>query len=165
MQTEPMTIDGLAGPLVLTSNAFTGSTSMTVAGIPAHKHGRREFSVPTAEGGTVPAAVRSRILDPYPTIVIDGVEHRTGPAVPLALRLLSWLPFVILPAAAVNLTLPLGRILPYLIAAACIAVNFAVLRASQRSAVKAVLMLLVPVGGIVALLLVAIVLVSLGLDT
>jgi hypothetical protein len=160
-----MMIDGLAGPMVLTSNAFTGSTSMTVAGMAAHKHGRREFSVPTAEGGMAAAAVYTRILDPYPTIVIDGVEHRTGPALPLALRLLSWLPFVILPAAAVNFTLPLGKILPYVIAGACIAVNFAVLRGSQTTAVKALLMVLVPVGGIAALLLVAIVLVALGLDT
>jgi hypothetical protein len=59
----------------------------------------------------------------------------------------------------------LGRILPYVIAAACIAVNFAVLRGSQTTAVKALLMVLVPVGGIAVLLLVAVVLVALGVDT
>jgi hypothetical protein len=93
VRTEPLTITGLAGPVVLETNFLTGKHSITVRGHPAPRAGRR-FTLPTAGGGTV-EAVRDQFLDAYPNLEIHGVKHRTGPPTPMVLRILALVPILL----------------------------------------------------------------------
>lgn len=145
MRTEPVTIDGLAGPVVVTMNTFTGRSSLTVGGVPANGTRRGNYTLPTANGGTVAARVRANLLDPYPTIEIAGVKHRTGPAVPVLLRVLSLLPLVLVVGGAIGGAMGgLGAV-----------GNLALARGSQSTAVKAAMMIMVLVGAAVAYLVIA----------
>ena len=76
MQTEPLMIDGVAGPVVLTVNAFTGKHSVTVGGYPASGTRRGIYTLPTADGRTVAARLRSSLLDPHPSLEIGRASCR-----------------------------------------------------------------------------------------
>jgi hypothetical protein len=137
MGTEPLNVRGLAGPLVVTHNFLTGRLTMTVGGRPAERIGRtRRYALPAAGGGTVEGEVRGGFFDPYPSVYVGGVAHRTGPLVPVALRVLALLPVLLL----------LGGLLGGLVAALGVAVNQVVVRLSQPNMLKAVMMLGVAVG-------------------
>jgi hypothetical protein len=133
MQTRPLDIEGLSGPLVITSNAFTGRSTVTVGGQPVKGSRRGEYALPTTDGRTVDARVRAGLFDPYPSLNIAGVSHRTGPPLPAALKVLIVLP----------LALILGGLIGGAAGAAGVLVNMAVGRSSQSTAVKAVLMVVV----------------------
>jgi hypothetical protein len=149
MRTDPVIINGLAGPVVVTTNSMTGKQSMTVGGQPATGTSRGHYNLPTDDGRTVAARVRSSLLDPYPTIEIAGVKHRTGPGIPVVLRILALLPFVLLVA---------GGLIGGVIAAAGLVLNFGIARGSQSTIVKSILMLLVLAAAIVTYIAVAAVL-------
>lgn len=134
MRTEPVEIEGLAGPVVVDVHAFSGKSSITVGGRPATKVRGTKYTLPTAAGGEVPATVRSVFGSPYPLIEIAGVKHPTGPLVPLALRVLALLPLALL---------GIGGAVGGAIGAVGVIGNFAILRGSQSTAVKALLMVLV----------------------
>ena len=95
MQTEPLTVAGLAGPVVVTTNSFTGRNTVTVGGQPAALIARRRYALPAANGRTVEGTVSARFFDPYPTLELNGVRHRTGPEVPVALRILALVPIAL----------------------------------------------------------------------
>ncbi|WP_326557684.1 hypothetical protein [Micromonospora sp. NBC_01796] len=141
MRTAPVIIEGLAGPVEVTTNLLTGKHSMTVGGQPTVGTRRGHYTLPTADGQTVAARLRASLLDPYPTIEIAGVRYRTGPGIPLALRILALLPFVLVIA---------GGLLGGVIAAAGLVANFGIARGSQSTAVKAIFMLLVLAGTFLA---------------
>lgn len=145
MRTAPMSIDGLAGPVVLNVNAFTGKHSVTVDGHPVMGTRRGNYTLPTADGRTVPATLRSSLLDPYPTIEIAGVKHRTGPSVPVAVRVLALLPLVLL----------LGGLIGGAIGGLGAAINLGVARGSQSTAVKSLLMIMIFMIAIVTFAIVA----------
>jgi hypothetical protein len=134
MRTEPMFISGLAGPVVVTVNPFTGKQSVTVAGYPVPRRGRGHCTLPAAEGGVVAARVRSSFADPYPVIEIGGVKHRTGPSVPVVLRVLAVLPIVLV---------GIGGLIGGAIGGAGVVGNLAILRTAQSAVVKVVWMILV----------------------
>jgi hypothetical protein len=95
MKTEPIAIDGVAGPLVVATNAFWGRPVVTVAGQAVPRVGKRQYALPAADGGTVHATLRNRFVDPYPTVWANGIQHRTGPKVPVVLQVLTLLPIVL----------------------------------------------------------------------
>jgi hypothetical protein len=131
VQTEPIRIDGIAGPIVVTRNAFLGRTAVTVDGVPAPKTGKRLYALPARAGGVVEAYVPRTFVDPYPTLEIDGVPHRTGPTVPVVLRVLTGLPIVLV---------AVGGALGGLLAALGIVANLAVARTRLPPVVKALVM-------------------------
>lgn len=130
MLTQPVAIPGLAGPVVVNMNSFTGKHAVTVGGHSVTSTGRRTYALPAADGRTVEGKVHSSFLDPYPSIEIGGVRHRTGPAVPVGLRVLALLPIVLL----------IGGLLGGLIGAVAIVSNLAILRTAQSTVVKVVLL-------------------------
>lgn len=134
MRTEPTTIQGLAGPVVVDMNTLTGKSTLTVGGVPAQGRRRGHYLLPTADGGTVEARVRATLLDPYPILHIDGAKHRTGPASPLVLRVLGLLPLLLL---------AVGGAVGGALGALGVIANLAVQRSSQSTAVKAMVMLAV----------------------
>lgn len=134
MRTEPLEIGGLAGPVVVTMNTFTGKHAVTVGGREAPGTRRGNYTLPTVDGRTIPARLHTSLLDPYPTIEISGVKHRTGPSLPAVLRLLALLPLAVL---------FVGGALGGAIGGAAVGVNIAVSRQKQSTAMKAVLMIAV----------------------
>jgi hypothetical protein len=145
VRTEPITIGGLAGPVVVDVNTFTGKHSVTVGGRPAEGGRRGEYQLPAAGGGAVPARLKASFLEPYPTIEIEGVKHRTGPQLPMVLRLLS--------------LVPVGLVAFGLVGGLCaglgIVSNLAIARTKLPTAVRAAAMLSVFIVGLVVVLLVA----------
>jgi hypothetical protein len=124
VRTDPLTVAGLAGPVVLESSLLASKYSITVGGQPATRVGRGRYTFPATGGTVVQAAVRGGFLAPYPSLVIDGVTYQTGPQVPLILRVLATLPIAlvgvggavggVIGAAAViaNMTVLRSRTLP-----------------------------------------------------
>lgn len=131
MNTEPISIGGVAGPIVVTTNAFWGRPAVTVGGVPAPRTGKRQYALPAVAGGAVEATVRSAFADPYPTVEVNGVPHRTGPSVPVVLRVLAPLPILLV---------AVGGALGGLIGALGFVANLAVARTRTPSVVKALTM-------------------------
>jgi hypothetical protein len=127
-----VTIPGVAGPVVVNVNWFSGRQSVTVGGRPVEGSRRSGFQLPAAGGGTVPAMLRGGFLDPYPSLEIAGARHRTGPAVPVWLQVLALVPFALIAVGAA-----VGAVFGVL----GVGANFAVLRSSASTAVKVLLML------------------------
>jgi hypothetical protein len=146
VRTEPVNIQGLAGPVVVTVNSFFGRRSIAVGGRPVEGTRRGSYTLPTAGGGTVEGKLRSTLLDPYPTIEIAGVKHRTGPSTSLALRVLGLLPLVLV---------AVGGLVGGAIGAVGVIVNLGIVRGSQPKAFKALLMIVVLVLAVVAWVIVA----------
>jgi hypothetical protein len=76
--------------------------------------------------------VRGGFLDAYPTLNINGVKHRTGPPVPLTLRVLALVPIVLV---------GFGGLVGGLIGALGVMVNMAIARLPVSAVLKALLML------------------------
>ncbi|WP_433532682.1 hypothetical protein ACQPYA_12010 [Micromonospora sp. CA-263727] len=151
MNTEAISIDGVAGPVVVTTNAFWGRPVVTVAGVPAPRTGSRRYALPAVAGGTVDATVRSALADPYPTVEVNGVQHRTGPPVPAVLRVLAPLPILLV---------VVGGAVGGLIGALGFMANLAVARTPASSVVKALSMVGVGVAASVAWLAIAVAVLS-----
>lgn len=146
MNTEPLSVAGVAGPIVVATKALWGHPDVTVGGVPAPRTGRR-YALPTVDGGVVQATVRTVIADPYPTMEINGVQHRTGPAVPVFLRILVLLPILLF---------TVGGVLGALVGALGVAANLTVARTRMATAVKALVMVGVAVGTVIVWLVVAV---------
>jgi hypothetical protein len=144
MQTEPLVIPGLAGPAVVTVNQFTGKHSITVGGQPTTGTRRGQYTLPGVDGAPVPARLRSSMLDPFPSIVIAGVKHRSGPAIPLALRILALCPAILV----------LGGLVGGLLGGAAILANLSLLRTSLPTAAKAALVAVIGLAAVVAAVIV-----------
>jgi hypothetical protein len=130
VNTEPLLITGVAGPIVVTISPFWGRPAVTVGGLPATRIGKRRYALPATGGGTLEATIRSRFTDPYPTVELGGEQHRTGPRVPALLQLLAILPLAL---AAI------GGALGGLIGALGAIANVAIIRTRNPSSVKALI--------------------------
>lgn len=132
MKTDPISVDGVAGPVEVTTNAFWGRPVVTVAGQPAPYIGKRQYSLPGADGSAVRVTLRSGFADPYPTVEVNGRQYRTGPQVPVGLRVLTLLPI---------LMVGIGGALGGLIGALAVVANLSAARTQNSSAVKALIMI------------------------
>jgi hypothetical protein len=130
--TDPITIEGVAGPVVVTTPTFLGQPAITVGGQPAPRVGRRQYTLPATVGGTVDATLRTGFADPYPSVEINGVRHRTGPKVPVGLRVLALLPILLV---------GIGGLIGGLVGALGVVVKLVIARAPISSAVKTLIMI------------------------
>ncbi|MEU1588364.1 hypothetical protein [Micromonospora sp. NPDC005710] len=130
MNTEPLHVAGVAGPIVVTTKAFGGRPTLTVAGVPAARTGKR-YALPTADGGVVQATLRTAFADPYPVVAVNGVQHRTGPSIPVFLRILALLPILLF---------TVGGVIGGLVGAFGVLANLTVARTQLAPAVKALVM-------------------------
>ncbi|MFE9187979.1 hypothetical protein ACFYL6_00065 [Micromonospora sp. NPDC007208] len=146
MNTEPLHVAGVAGPIVVTTKAFGGRPAVTVAGVPAPRIGKR-YALPTADGGVVQATVRTAVADPYPTVEVNGVQHRTGPSIPVLLRILALLPILLF---------TVGGIIGGLVGAFGVLANLTVARTRMAPAVKALVMVGVGIATVIVWLVVAV---------
>lgn len=148
MRTEPIHIDGLAGPVVVTAPTFRAA-SITVGEQTATRSRGNKYLLPAADGNLVDAKLSSGMLDPYPSIEIGGVKHRTGPRVPALLQVLTALPFVVFILALH------GGLIGGLIAGITVVTDLKIARGSRSTPVKALLMLCVLGAGATALVIIA----------
>jgi hypothetical protein len=132
MQPEALSIPGITGPVAVKTNWLTGRSTVTVGGQPTSTTGRGRFTLPTTGGHTTEARVRAQMLDPYATVEVGGQTYRTGPAVPLGLRILGLIPFLLI---------TVGGLLGGLIGVAGIVVNFWIIREVRSTGLKVLLML------------------------
>ncbi|MEU8153266.1 hypothetical protein AB0B94_06345 [Micromonospora sp. NPDC048986] len=146
MNTEPLNVAGVAGPIVVATKAFFGHPAVTVGGVPAPRTGRR-YALPTVDGGVVQATVRTVLADPHPTVEVNGVQHRTGPPMPILLRILVLLPILLF---------TVGGILGALVGAVGVWGNLTVAHTRMAPAVKALAMVGVGVGTVIVWLAVAV---------
>ncbi|MEU8390420.1 hypothetical protein [Micromonospora sp. NPDC048842] len=146
MNTEPLHVAGVAGPIVIATKAFFGHPAVTVGGVPAPRTGRH-FALPTVDGGVVQATVRNVLADPYPTVEVNGVKHRTGPSMPIFLRILVMLPILLF---------TVGGILGALVGALGVWANLTVAHTRMTTAVKALAMVGIGVGTVIVWLAVAV---------
>jgi hypothetical protein len=146
VRTEPLSIPGLASPVVVESSFLTSRYTITAAGQPAMRIGRKTYAVPASGPGTVETTISGGFFDAYPTLEVNGVKHRTGPQVPMILRILAPVPILLL---------TVGGALGGLIGALGWMLNIAVLRTALASAVKALLMLVILAAAAVAWYVVA----------
>ncbi len=96
-------------------------------------------------------SVRPGLFDPYPSLEVNGIRHRTGPQVPVALRILALVPIGLI---------GLGGLVGGLIGALGVFANLAVARRSMPAIVKALLMLAVLAVTVVVWLIVALAITS-----
>jgi hypothetical protein len=143
---EPVTIPGVAGPVVVDLKLFSNKHVVTVGGRPAARVGRATYELPASNGRRVVGKLRNNGFDPYPTVEIDGVKHRTGPRLPIALRVLALLPAPLL---------VIGGALGGAVAAAGVIGNMVIARTAQPATVKAALMVAVLIAATVAWLVLA----------
>lgn len=127
VDTPPIQIDGVRGPIVVSTSAFFGGVSVAVSGVPARRIDGRQFALPASAGGILPAKVHTTIADPYPTVEINGVKHRTGPAVPAGVKIAALLPFLLA---------FIGSLLGGVLGALALAVNLVVARTRLSPALK-----------------------------
>jgi hypothetical protein len=131
VNTEPLRIAGVAGPVVVTTNVLWGRPVVTVGGLPATRIGKRRYALPATSGGALEATVRSGFADPYPTVEVGGEQHRMGPRVPAILQVLAILPIALV---------AIGGALGGLIGALGVVANLTVVRTRTPSIVKALIM-------------------------
>ena len=94
MELEPVVIEGVTHPVTVTRNRFGGDVRLLVEGRPVAQGGAwaREYQLPLTSGGTATAVVHSGLVDPYPSIEVDGKRYRTGPRPSTVLRILALVP-------------------------------------------------------------------------
>ncbi|WP_430502721.1 hypothetical protein ACQRWP_14330 [Micromonospora trifolii] len=146
MNTEPLQVAGVAGPIVIATKALFGHPAVTVGGVPAPRTGKR-YALPAVDGGVVQATVRNVLADPYPTVEVNGVKHRTGPSTPIFLRILAMLPILLL---------TVGGLLGALVGALGVWANLTVARTRMTTAVKALAMVGIGLGTVIVWLAVAV---------
>lgn len=134
MRTEPLTVDGLAGPVVVDVNLLTGRRTLSVEGVPIE--GRRgRYELATATGESVPARLRTKFLDLYPTLEVNGQSYRTGPQAPVIVNVLRLLPLLLV---------VFGGLLGAVFAVVGLVANHSLARAEMSNSAKVALM-----GGVV----------------
>jgi hypothetical protein len=146
VRTEPLTIRGVAGPLVVTHNFFLGRYAVTVGGKPAKRISGRTFALPRSGGGTVEATMHGGFLDAYPSVDVAGVRYRTGPPIPVGLRILAFLPILLV---------TIGGLLGAIVGLVGAAANMAVARLPQPAALKALMMVGVLIAAVIVWYLLA----------
>ncbi|WP_123826997.1 hypothetical protein [Micromonospora globispora] len=134
MRTEPIHINGLAGPVVVATQTL-GAAKIMVGEQNATRTRRNRYLLPAADGTLVDATLSSGLFDPWPSIDIAGVKHRTGPRIPVLLQILIALPFLLVLAG--------GGLIGGLIGGTAMVINIAIARGRQSTPVKALLMLCV----------------------
>ncbi|GAB1823732.1 hypothetical protein [Herbidospora sp. RD11066] len=131
MISDPIAIEGVSGPVVVTSGAWSRPV-VTVGGVVAPRTGGRLYALPTVTGEPVQALVRSGFGYPFPTVEVNGVQHRTGPKIPIVLQAISLLPIVLL---------AIGGLLGGLVGGTAVLINQSVLRRPMSSVAKAAVMI------------------------
>ena len=124
MQTAPLAIPGLPGPVTVDVNEWTGRRRLFVGSheVPT-KRGRFEFPAPN--GQLIPGRIKPmRIWETYPKLEFGDVIHATGPEAPTWMKVLACLPILLVVGGA------LGAVLGVL----AIVANLTVIRSSAPKA-------------------------------
>ncbi len=118
---KPILVDGVTGPVTVTTNVFGGDVRLFVHGRPVPQEVVivPEFRLPLAAGGTAAARVHLGPADPCPSIEVGGRRYRSEPRPSVLLRVLALLPLV----------LALGGLVGVLLGVLALVANVALVRA------------------------------------
>lgn len=94
MTISTLAIPGVAGTITV-EQAFLSGFRFFVDGVRVKPHGfpRSRLTLPGVDG-PVEAKVKGGLVRAHPILVIDGVEHPTGPPTPRSLQILAIAPIV-----------------------------------------------------------------------
>jgi len=129
MQSAPLAIPGLPGPVIVDVNEWTGKRRLFVGGheVPTT---RGRFQFPAPDGQLIPGRIKPmRIWETHPKLEFGNVTHATGPEAPTWMKVLACLPILLIGGGA------LGAVLGVL----AIVANLTVIRSgAPRAAVVAI---------------------------
>jgi hypothetical protein len=140
MAGTPIAASGVNGPVVVTSNAFTGQHTVTVGGQPIPRGKGGTYQLPSSDGGSVEAKVSSSFFNPSPTLQVAGKKYASGPPLPIVLQILMLLPLGLV---------FVGGLIGGLIGALGVGVNTLVARSNYSTIVKVLMMLGILVAAII----------------
>ena len=134
MAGTPIAVSGVNGPVVVTSNAFTGQHTVTVDGQPIPRGKGGTYQLPSSDGGGVEANVSSSFFNPSPAHLPGSSrqEIASGPPLPMVLQILMLLPLGLV---------FVGGLIGGLIGALGVGVNTLVARSDYSTMVKVLMML------------------------
>src|SRR5215475_3067120 len=94
MQSQPLAIPGVSGPVTVQVNPWSGKRRLFVGGaeIPTK---RGKFELPGPDGQPLPGRIDMMWWDVYPKLEIGGTKYPTGPEVPTGVKVVALLPFVL----------------------------------------------------------------------
>jgi len=93
VRTQPISIDGVKGEVVVATN-WRGGVGLYVDGKEAPKRGQDRWELPAVKGANLEALLQIKFWQVFPTLVVNSVEHRTGPKTPIPLVVLAALPLI-----------------------------------------------------------------------
>jgi hypothetical protein len=94
VRTQPISIDGVDGQVVVATN-WKGGVGVYVGGREVEKVGQDRFQLPAVKGADLEGHLVMKVWQVFPTLVVNSVEHRTGPKTPIALIGLAGLPLLL----------------------------------------------------------------------
>lgn len=94
MRTQPITIEGVKGEVVV-ATTWRGGVGVYVDGKEAPKRGQDRWELPAVRGANLEALLQLKFWQVFPSLEVNGVEHRTGPNTPIPLIILAGLPLII----------------------------------------------------------------------
>ena len=94
MRTQPITIEGVKGGVVVATN-WKGGVGVYVDGKEMPQRGQDRWALPAVRGADLEGFLQIKFWQVFPTLVVNSVEHRTGPKTPLALAIFAALPLLI----------------------------------------------------------------------
>lgn len=94
MRTQPISIDGVDGTVVVATN-WKGGVGVYVDGRAVPQVGPDRFQLPAVRGADVEAHLVIKFWQVFPTMVVNSVEHRTGPKTPFPLIFLAGFPLIL----------------------------------------------------------------------
>ena len=102
MRTEPITIEGVRGGVSVATN-WKGGVTVYVDGKETPSRGKDRWALPAVKGADREGYLQIKFWQVFPTLVVNSVEHRTGPKTPMPLIVLAVLPLLmVLPAFGWN---------------------------------------------------------------
>jgi hypothetical protein len=94
VRTQPITIDGVQGEIVVATN-WRGGVGIYVDGKEAPKRGQDRWELPAVKGANLEALLQIKFWQVFPTLVVNSVEYPTGPKTPIPMIILAALPLII----------------------------------------------------------------------
>jgi len=93
VRTQPITIEGVKGGVVVATN-WKGGVNVLVDGKEMPSRGKDRWALPAVRGADLEAYLDIKFWHVFPTLVVNSVEHRTGPKTPFPLMVLAVLPLL-----------------------------------------------------------------------
>jgi hypothetical protein len=93
VRTQPISIEGVKGGVVVATN-WKGGVVVYVDDKEVPARGKDRWALPAVRGADLEGYLQIKFWQVFPTLVVNSVEHRTGPKTPIPLIILAGLPLL-----------------------------------------------------------------------